>query len=214
MVIGSVYSTWNIPGDRVPRTNLTPLALTALAFLAERPMHPYEMYQLAQRRKDDRLVKLRPGTLYHAVSRMEADGLVKALRTEREGNRPERTSYEITAAGRAVLQSDISELLGGFTLEYPVFPFALSEAHILTADEVVAQLGRRLAAVTELVDELSASIDRLATSDVPWAYWLHAEYLQTLYRAEAAWLEHTIVAVADGALDLPERSPASEKEST
>ena len=42
---------------------LTPLGLAALALLAERPMHPYEMYQTLVHRREDRNVKVRPGSL-------------------------------------------------------------------------------------------------------------------------------------------------------
>lgn len=69
-------------------TALTPLGITVLALLFERPMHPYEMYQLLIQRRDDRLVKIRPGSLYHTVDRLERQELVVALGTEREGNRP------------------------------------------------------------------------------------------------------------------------------
>ena len=60
-----------------PRT-LTPLAVAALALLAERPSHPYEMYQTLVQRSEDRLVKVRPGSLYHTVDRLEAHGFVRA----------------------------------------------------------------------------------------------------------------------------------------
>ena len=40
---------------------LTPLAVAALALLAEGPTHPYEMYQTLVQRSEDRLVKVRPG---------------------------------------------------------------------------------------------------------------------------------------------------------
>lgn len=46
---------------------LTPLGVASLALLAEEPRHPYEMYQVLMARHEDRLVKVRPGTLYHAV---------------------------------------------------------------------------------------------------------------------------------------------------
>ena len=75
---------------------LSPMAIAALGLLAERPMHPYEMYQLLLEREEDRVLKVRPGTLYHAVDRLARDGLVRPLHTEREGNRPERTTYAVT----------------------------------------------------------------------------------------------------------------------
>ena len=65
-------------------TALTPLGVAALSLLVEEPMHPYEMYQLLIARHEDRLVKVRPGTLYHAVGRLEDQGLVTATGTDRE----------------------------------------------------------------------------------------------------------------------------------
>ena len=58
------------------------LAVAALGYLAERPMHPYEMYQLALHRQEDRVVKVSPGSLYRAVYGLEADGLVLASGTD------------------------------------------------------------------------------------------------------------------------------------
>ena len=80
-----------------PSPSLTPLAVAALALLAEGPTHPYEMYQLASVRRGDQLVKIKPGSLYHTVSRLEKQELLASIGTDREGNRPERTTYEITA---------------------------------------------------------------------------------------------------------------------
>ena len=48
-------------------SRLSPLALSTLALLTERPMHPYEMYQLMLQRREDRVVKVSAGSLYRAV---------------------------------------------------------------------------------------------------------------------------------------------------
>lgn len=59
----------------VPRSApLTPLGISALSLLVEEPMHPYKMYQPLMARHEDRLVKVRPGTLYHAVGRLAERG--------------------------------------------------------------------------------------------------------------------------------------------
>jgi DNA-binding PadR family transcriptional regulator len=72
--------------------SLTPLAVSILALLAERPMHPYEMYSLMLERHQDWVVKVKPGSLYHTVDRLARDELVEVAGTERAGSRPERTS--------------------------------------------------------------------------------------------------------------------------
>jgi DNA-binding PadR family transcriptional regulator len=49
-------------------------------------------------------VKLGPGTLYGAISRLEEEGLIEALAAD-----DRRKPYRITDAGREVLQSQLSE---------------------------------------------------------------------------------------------------------
>jgi DNA-binding PadR family transcriptional regulator len=75
---------------------LTPLGVSVLALLRERPMHGYEMFQTLTTRRDHRIVKVRPGSLYHVVARLAEHGLIRPSGTGRAGNRPERTTFEIT----------------------------------------------------------------------------------------------------------------------
>ena len=87
--------------DAVDR--LTPLGLMVLALLGEGDMHPYEMIRLMRMRRDDRLVAITNGTVYHTVGRLERAGLVAEVGVDREGNRPERTTYTVTDAGASTV---------------------------------------------------------------------------------------------------------------
>ncbi|MBN9189981.1 MAG: PadR family transcriptional regulator, partial [Microbacterium sp.] len=64
-----------------------------LALLREGDMHPYEMIRLMRQRSDDRMLTITNGTLYHTVGRLERAGLLDEVRIDRDGNRPERTTY-------------------------------------------------------------------------------------------------------------------------
>ena len=119
---------------------LTPLAVSVLSLLGQRPMHPYEIYSVMLERHDDSLVKVRPGSLYHAVERLERDGLVKSLGTDRPTGRPERTVYEVTSEGTEAMLDWVRSALGQWQLEYPQFPAALALANNLSADTVVELL--------------------------------------------------------------------------
>ena len=81
---------------------LTPLGVVVLALLGEGDMHPYEMIRLMRVRHDDRLVTITNGTVYHTVSRLERAGLLAEVGVDRDGNRPERTTYAVTDAGSAL----------------------------------------------------------------------------------------------------------------
>ncbi len=163
---------------------LTPLAIAVLALLRERPMHPYEMHQLLRSRHLDEVIKLTAGSLYHTVGRLERDGLVEPVGTQREGNRPERTTYRVTAAGAAAVGSWVYDRLAHPAREYPVYPYALTEAHNLTAADAVAALRMRQ-------QELSADLQRLealpAPPDKPQIYRIGVERLVAMLRAELEW---------------------------
>ncbi|AIY01755.1 Transcriptional regulator, PadR family [Arthrobacter sp. PAMC 25486] len=179
---------------------LSALALAALGLLVERAMHPYEMYQLLMHRHEDRLLKVRPGTLYHAVGRLAEAGLVEATGTVKDGNRPERTNYAILPAGRASLTAGLRELLAEPVKEYPRFPQALSEAHNLPAAEVIELLAQRVVALGQELAALDADRKLALSRDVPRHFWIDVDYQQHLLRAELAWIETLRAQLDDGSL--------------
>lgn len=179
---------------------LTALAVAALGLLAERPMHPYEMYQVLMQRHEDRLVKIRPGTLYHTVGRLAVAGLVQVVGTERDGNRPERTSYEITPPGRSALETRIMDLLATPVNEYPSFPQALGEAHNLPADVVLELLGTRLDARAAELASLQADAALAKSRTVEPKYLIDLGYQQALLQAEIQWVETLRREISSGAM--------------
>ncbi|MFF3222709.1 PadR family transcriptional regulator [Nocardia suismassiliense] len=191
------------------RPAVTPLAIAVLALLEEQPMHPYEMYQLLIARREDVLVKVRPGSLYHTVTRLAEHGLVQAEGVDREGNRPERTTYRITEQGRAALRSRIAEILRSPVPEYPVFPIALGESHNLPKDEVLAFLRERAEHRKTELAEVELMIGWAGERGVPRRYVIALPYLHAMLGAEIAWLESFLVELASGALEWEDFDPAT-----
>lgn len=174
---------------------LTPLGIMALALLFERPMHPYEMYTLLMARREDRLVKVRPGSLYHTVERLERDELIVATGTDRAGGRPERTVYAVTDAGMAAVQDWVTQTLAEHQEEYPRFPVALAEAHNLERETVIDLLSRQLAHLENECAEYDAALSDMRSRDeqpVPEAYWMEASYRFAILRAQRDWIAETV----------------------
>ncbi|GAA1096487.1 PadR family transcriptional regulator [Tsukamurella spumae] len=179
---------------------LTPLAIAALALLAERDMHPYEMFTTMVDRREDLVVKLRAGSLYHAVNRLAEDGMVDAVGTERDGNRPERTTYAITAAGRERLHATVADMLARPAEEYPAFPLAVAEAHNLDRDTVVDLLRARLDRVDSDLQVMRDGLARALTRTLE-VHLLDLDYLITMRAAEADWLRRTVERLDDDTLE-------------
>ncbi|MGC0363031.1 DNA-binding PadR family transcriptional regulator [Rhodococcus sp. 27YEA15] len=178
--------------------SLTPLAITILGLLSERPMHPYEMYQLASVRRNDQLAKIKPGSLYHTVSRLEKQELLISIGTDREGNRPERTTYEITSAGRAALEHQIREMLAVPVREYPRLPLALAEMHNLTAATACAMLRTRIELLGKAIAELEADRGSMTAEEKPRIFTVGTDYVHAITVAERDWLEALVHDIEGG----------------
>ena len=77
------------------------LALSLLNMLTQRPMYPYEMASMLRERGKDNAIKINWGSFYTVVQNLEKYGFIEAIEVAREGRQPERTTYQITEAGRA-----------------------------------------------------------------------------------------------------------------
>lgn len=167
---------------------LTPLGVMVLALLAEGDMHPYEMIRLMRIRRDDRLVAITNGTMYHTVARLEKAGLLAEVGVDRAGNRPERTTYTVTDAGAAAVTEWVRRELP--RVDRPVeFRVALAEAHNLDRAEAVALLRERRAALAAAHSALADGHELACAKGVPAQYLLEIDRDRTLLSAELDWLD-------------------------
>lgn len=182
---------------------LTPLGVTVLALVAERPMHPYEMYSVVMERRQDRLVKIRAGSLYHTVERLARDGMLEVTGTERDGARPERTMYALAAEGTLALEEWVRHTMSCPEPEYPRFPLALAESHNLPADTVVELLTDYLRVVETDIEAYRATIMHLKNRPLPEAHWLEIDYMLAQRSAERDWIARTLTRLQSKDLPWP-----------
>jgi DNA-binding PadR family transcriptional regulator len=170
---------------RRPVGNL--LALAVLSAVAYRPMHPYEMGQALRGWGKGEDMPIKWGSLYTVVGNLEKHGLLEVVESTRQGARPERTVYRITAAGRAELVDWVRELVSTPEPEPSRFKAGLSVLAALTPVEAADLLRRRV----ELLDaDIAARQDALTghAATVPALFLVEDEYELALRRAEAAWV--------------------------
>src|SRR5437764_8175425 len=109
--------------------DVSPLALSILELLDERPMHPYKLASTMRERHQDEFIRLNFGSLYHTVDVLERNGWIVPTEREKEGRRPERTIYRLTDSGREILVRVVSDILAHPRREYPHFPAGLLFMH-------------------------------------------------------------------------------------
>lgn len=173
------------------------LALAVLSYLTQGPMHPYELSRTLRTNGDARSIKFNHGSLYMVVQQLARAGLIAEQGTSRDGQRPERTVYALTDAGRAELRDWLSELVQEPQHEYPQFVAALSLIGALRPKDVLALLRTRLGRLAELRAEIRTLIDETLATGVHPLFIVEEEYRLALLEADATFVEGFITRIAD-----------------
>jgi len=159
------------------------LALAVLSYLSQRPMHPYELSRTLREHGDARSIKFNHGSLYMVVGQLARAGYITELGTSRAGQRPERTVYALTDAGRAEFRGWLAELVAEPEHEYGHF--------------VAALLRARLGALAAARAEIRGLIDATLGEGVPELFLVEEEYRLALLDAETAFVEDFITKITD-----------------
>lgn len=187
----------------------SPLAMAVLALVGEEPMHAYRMQQLIkERHKDDVINVAQRNSVYQTIDRLLRDGLITVRETAREENRPERTVYEPTPAGRETLRQWMLTMLSTPAREFPEFPAALAFLPVLSPQEARAALEQRCAALAERLAALDGELAGLAAR-LPRLFTVETEYQRAMVATE---LDHVRGLVADlrtGRITWPHPLPAA-----
>jgi DNA-binding PadR family transcriptional regulator len=194
----------------------SPLAVVLLALLAEAPMHPYRMQQMIKERGKDKIANVaQRNSVYQTIDRLQRAELIAVHETTREERRPERTSYELTDAGREALHTWVGDMLASPAREFPEFPAALASLMLLAPDEVVRRLETRAATLEEELARMRA--ESALFPELPRLFSLDDEYTYAVREAELRWVDSVLDALRSGELTWSEewiRSVAERLEST
>jgi DNA-binding PadR family transcriptional regulator len=174
-----------------------PLALAVLAELLMGPIHPYEIGRRLKEHGKDRNIKYNRGSLYMVVEQLKKARFITEQETVRDTQRPERTVYALTDAGRDELYDWMRELVAQPRHEYPQFGVALSLLSVLSPTEAVELLTQRLAALSGESDEIRATVRTAAEGGVAWVFLVEEEYRLAVLDAESRFVTGLIESLED-----------------
>src|SRR5207237_5850892 len=168
-----------------PPPRPSPLALTVLFMLIGGPLYPYEMQRRMKLWGKDQVVNLaQRASLYKTIERLHQAGLVAVRQMEKEQRFPERTVYELTAAGAQVGRDWLIEMLSTPRNEFPQFPAALSFIFGLVPDEALTVLEHRAAPLRDDLARLERDLARDCGPLPPRVTLLDGDYLRPITAAE------------------------------
>ena len=159
--------------------------LLVLWLLAEGPLHGYRIQKILGDPGLAFWFRVEDASIYAMLRSLVKQGLARIQGEEREGQRPSRTVYRITPAGRKALRQDLEAGWRALEPSREVFAAALAAADELEAEEIRQLLAERRAALSAR----RARLDRVARS-APSG--LLARREAALLDAEIAWLAREI----------------------
>jgi DNA-binding PadR family transcriptional regulator len=109
------------------------------------PMHGHQLRLLAEEEHVDTWTDISVGSLYGAIKRLGAEGLIEELRTEREGAYPPRQVWGITYQGRVAAGVIRMAALREIVIKPDPFDLALTRLDPDHLDDLPAMIEARLA---------------------------------------------------------------------
>ncbi len=135
--------------------------LIILGSLAESDMSGYDIIQRVKEKGMDRWAKIHVSTVYSRLASLESrKNLIS--RTEREGNRPERTIYSLTSQGRKLLSKEVLSHLTGFNDDPRTLGFAY--LHGAPTEQILASLKKQ---AEHLSGEIAHIETLINTAEIP-----------------------------------------------
>ena len=154
-------------------------------------MYGHQIRRAAQLDRTELWTDIKQGSLYGALHRMAAEGVIEVVRTEQEGSMPARTVYAITPAGQEELCAIRDQALRETKLRPDPVDLALQNTQDMSEDELrVVFENRRAAIAAEL-----ASWRHLYETAAPHLVGVESlGFSHTLLRLEAelAWHEESL----------------------
>lgn len=175
--------------------------LVILGLLRERPLYGYELKQIIEDHMGD-WTDIAFGSIYYALGKLEKEQRIRKVGTEQEGNRPSRTVYEITDAGREAFKSLLRETWQAVERPTYAIDLALFFIHALPSPEVSEYLETRLthlrAALAHIDEHRRRQLDNPEVPAVARAIFDHS---RAHLEAEAAWTQAILDDVRSGKYD-------------
>jgi DNA-binding PadR family transcriptional regulator len=171
---------------------MNPTRLFVLGALVRHgPMYGHQIRRDARVDRTELWSEVRPGSLYGALHRMAAEGLIEPVRTEQAGNLPARTVYAITAEGRKELLALRAEAFRQVGLRPDPVDLAVAMSDDLPEEELRALVADRHRALAAQLQFFRHEHER-SWADQPVADALILQHAIVRLEAEIRWHEELL----------------------
>ena len=162
--------------------------LVILGLLQDHPMYGYELKSVIEDQMAD-WTSIAFGSIYFALNKLSEEGLIVKAATEKEGNRPSRSVYEITDKGRKEFLQLLRSQWTNVKLEQYDLDIALFFQEYLSTRDIIPCLKTQITAVENAITHLETNRhDMLTTAANPQISASILDHKLIHLKAELEWL--------------------------
>ena len=175
--------------------------LLVLGLVDGRPMSGYDIQQMVNRADAERWGGVLPGSIYHALNKLEREGCISLADVTRTGHR-QRAVYQITDRGREQLHDLLLQTLRAPATPYPTALYsALSLLDRLPREEARQALREQRTRLEEEAGALARGQAQNAAEreEVPPVSRITIEHMVALIRLQRRFVEQLLEALEEGA---------------
>lgn len=174
--------------------------LVILGLLRDQPLHGYEIKQIIEEHMGD-WTSIAFGSIYFALGKLSEEELIEMVATEKAGNRPSRSIYQITEAGRAEFLRILRDVWREPERQYFSIDVGLAFMNALPGEEIKGYLQRRVLQLEETRKYLdSHQQDQMGQPNVPASAAAIFEHSRAHAAAELVWTKELLEKMEQGKL--------------
>jgi DNA-binding PadR family transcriptional regulator len=174
--------------------------LVILGLLRDQPLHGYEIKQIIEEHMGD-WTSIAFGSIYFALGKLSEERLIEMAATEKKGNRPSRSVYQITESGRSEFMRLLKEVWSEPERQYFAIDVGLAFMNALPEAEVKGYLRKQVAQMEANLQYLdSHQQEQMSQTDIPGSAALIFEHSRAHLIAELSWMKEVLEKIEQGKL--------------
>jgi len=174
--------------------------LVILGLLRDQPLHGYEIKQIIEEHMGD-WTSIAFGSIYFALGKLSEEGMIEMVATEKTGNRPSRSIYQITEAGRSEFLRLLREVWSEPERQYFAIDVGLAFLTALPVKEIKGYLHKRIAQLEANLQYLdSHQQEQMSKTDIPRSAVVIFEHSRAHCVAELSWTRDVLEKIERGEL--------------
>jgi DNA-binding PadR family transcriptional regulator len=172
--------------------------LVILGLLRDQPLHGSEIKQIIEEHMGD-WTSIAFGSIYFALGKLSEEGLIEMVATEKQGNRPSRSIYQITKAGRAEFLRLLREVWRETEQQFFAIDVGLAFMSALPPQEIKLYLQNRVVQLEDALNYLeSHQQEQMGQPEVPASAVAIFEHSRAHLEAELIWMKEVLEKMEQG----------------